>query len=81
MSQLVATATNDFRRHPGRTEFVRARLVAEGGKLLATALHGQGSHMLGPLRETNGFIRVEADSAEFKQGEPVMAVLLNTDFS
>ncbi|MCR4302437.1 MAG: molybdopterin molybdotransferase MoeA, partial [Sulfuricaulis sp.] len=71
MPQLSAIATNDFRRHPGRTEFVRARLVANDGKLLATALRGQGSHMLGPLRETNGFIRVEADSAGFKQGETV----------
>jgi molybdopterin molybdotransferase len=80
MPQLAATAANDFRRHPGRTEFVRARLVAESGRLLATALRGQGSHMLGPLRETNGFIRIEADSAGFKQGETVMVIPLNTDF-
>lgn len=80
MPQLAATATNDFRRHPGRTEFVRARLATEDGKLLATALRGQGSHMLGPLRETNGFIRVEADSAGFQQGETVAAIPLNTDF-
>ncbi|MBI3571706.1 MAG: molybdopterin molybdotransferase MoeA [Gammaproteobacteria bacterium] len=79
MPQLAATAANDFRRHPGRTEFVRARLVAEDGKLLATALRGQGSHMLGPLRETNGFIRVEADSAGFRQGEAVTAIPLSTD--
>ncbi|MBI5782817.1 MAG: molybdopterin molybdotransferase MoeA [Gammaproteobacteria bacterium] len=79
MPQLAATAANDFRRHPGRTEFVRARLVAEDGKLLATALRGQGSHMLGPLRETNGFIRVEADSAGFRQGETVTAIPLSTD--
>ena len=79
LPQLAATATNDFRRHPGRTEFVRARLVSEGGQLRATALRGQGSHMLGPLRETNGFIRVEADSAGFKRGETVMTVPLNID--
>ena len=81
MPQLAATATNEFRRHPGRTEFLRAHLVSENGKLMATALRGQGSHMLGPLRETNGFIRVEADSAGFKPGETVMAVPLNTEFS
>jgi molybdopterin molybdotransferase len=79
MPQLSATATNDFRRHPGRTEFVRARLVADDGKLLATALRGQGSHMLGPLRETNGFIRVEDDSVGFKQGETVLVIPLSTD--
>ena len=81
MLQLAATAANDFRRHPGRTEFLRARLASENGKLTATALRGQGSHMLGPLRETNGFIRVEADSAGFKQGETVTVVPLRTDFS
>ena len=81
MLQLVATATNDFRRHSGRTEFLRARLVTENGKLMATALRGQGSHMLGPIRETNGFIRVEADSSGFKQGETVMAIPLTTDFA
>ncbi|MHB8535253.1 MAG: molybdopterin molybdotransferase MoeA [Sulfuricaulis sp.] len=81
LPQLAATAMNDFRRHPGRTEFLRARLVTQDGKLLATALHGQGSHMLGPLRETNGFIRVEADSAGFRRGETVTAIPLGTDFS
>jgi molybdopterin molybdotransferase len=81
MSQLAAMAANEFRRHPGRTEFLRAHLVSENGKIIATTLRGQGSHMLGPLRDTNGFIRVEADSAGFKPGETVMAVPLNTDFS
>ncbi len=81
MAQLAATAANDFHRHPGRTEFVRARLVSESGKLMATALRGQGSHMLGPIRETNGFIRVEAESAGFRLGEAVTAIPLNTDFS
>lgn len=79
MLQLSATASNDFRRHPGRTEFLRARLATEGGKLTATALRGQGSHMLGPIRETNGFIRVEADSAGFRQGDSVTAIPLSAD--
>ena len=81
MPQLAATATNDFSRHPGRTEFVRARLFTENGKLMATALRGQGSHMLAPIRETNGLIRVEAESAGFRLGEAVTAIPLSTDFS
>ncbi|MBI3547345.1 MAG: molybdopterin molybdotransferase MoeA [Gammaproteobacteria bacterium] len=79
--ELLATATHDFRRHAGRTEFLRARLLSERGKLLATALPGQGSHMLKPIRETNGFIRVEAEADGFKQGETVMVVPLSTNFS
>ena len=38
-------------------------IVDDAGRLLAEPLSGQGSHMLGALRYTNGFIRVEADSA------------------
>jgi molybdopterin molybdotransferase len=75
--QLPAIAANDFRRHAGRTEFLRARLYTENGKLLAQALPGQGSHMLGTLRDTNGFIRVETESAGFRQGDIVTAIPLN----
>ncbi len=78
--ELLATAANDFRRHAGRTEFVRARLVSERGKLVATALPGQGSHMLKPIRETNGFIRVDAEVEGFKRGETVTVIPLSTHF-
>ncbi len=74
--QLPAIAASDFRRHAGRTEFLRARLYIENGKLLAQALRGQGSHMLGALRETNGFIRVEAECAGFHQGDAVTVMPL-----
>ncbi|MFL6621861.1 MAG: gephyrin-like molybdotransferase Glp [Sulfurifustis sp.] len=69
--RLHATAVNAFEREPGRTEFLRARLRVEGGRLLAEALAGQGSHMVGPLRHTNGFIRVEAESKGFAAGDIV----------
>jgi len=72
--KLPATATNGFRRHPGRTEFLRARLYTEHGKLLAEVLKGQGSHMLGPVREANAFIRVEADSDGFAAGDAVTVI-------
>ena len=81
MPQLSAQAANDFRRHPGRTEFLRARLYTEDGKLMALALPGQGSHMLKPIRETNGFIRVEAESAGFSRGETVTVVPLSAELS
>jgi len=75
--QLDALAANDFRRRPGRTEFLRARLYTEGGRLMAEALAGQESHMIGTFRRTNGFIRVEADSSGFRAGEPVKVLLLS----
>ncbi|HCU54279.1 MAG TPA: molybdopterin molybdotransferase [Gammaproteobacteria bacterium] len=74
--ELPATATNSFRRNPGRMEFLRARAVSANGVLQVECLKGQGSHMLGPLRHTNGFIRVSEDSSGFAIGDTVQVVLL-----
>ncbi len=74
---LPATATADFHRRSGRTEFLRARLYSEDGRLCAQPLKGQGSHMVGPLRDTNGLIRVEADSDGFARGDVVRVMPLD----
>jgi len=74
--ELSATASNDFRRAPGRMEFLRARLWSANGEMRAEALKGQGSHMLGPIRDTNGFIRVAAESSGFTAGERVTVLPL-----
>jgi molybdopterin molybdotransferase len=75
--ELTAQAANDFRRHAGRTEFLRARLWSEGGILRAEALKGQGSHMVRPLAATNAFVRVEADSQGFRAGDAVRVLPLS----
>lgn len=75
--QLDATAANDFRRRPGRTEFLRARLYVDNGRLMAEALRGQDSHMVGTFRHTNGFIRVEADAVGFAAGDRVKVMPLS----
>lgn len=72
--ELPAVAANGFRRQPGRMEFLRARLWSEGGVLRAECLKGQGSHMLGTLRHTNGFIVVGEDSSGFAAGDSVLAM-------
>jgi molybdopterin molybdotransferase len=72
--ELPALAANDFRRRPGRTEFLRARLYSERGELMAECLHGQGSHQIGTLRHTNGFIRLDEDSEGFRAGERVIVM-------
>lgn len=74
--QITGIAESAFRRRPGRTEFLRARLRTEDGRLLAEPLSGQGSHMVGALRHTNGFIRVEAESDGFAAGDPVTVIPL-----
>ena len=73
---LPATVVNAFKRKPGRMEFLRARLWSEGGELKAECLKGQGSHMLGPIRQANGFIRIGEDSAGFAAGERVSVIPL-----
>lgn len=75
---FTATAVQGFRRDPGRTEFLRARLSTENGRLMAEPLSGQGSHMVGALRHTNGFIRVEAESDGFAAGDLVNVLPLQS---
>ncbi len=79
MTELPARAANDFQRQAGRMEFLRAHLTTQNGQLLATALPGQGSHMLGTLRQTNGFVKIDEDSAGFKQGDAVTAIPLSLE--
>ncbi len=74
--ELPAIALNRFQRKPGRMEFLRARLYSENGDLKAECLKGQGSHMLGTLRYTNGFIRLDEDSTGFEPGARVTALPL-----
>ena len=74
--ELPAVAVNGFKRMPGRMEFLRARLWSEHGVLHAECLKGQGSHMLGTLRHTNGFIVLAEDSSGFAAGETVPALPL-----
>jgi len=74
--ELPAVAVSGFRRVPGRMEFLRARLTTRDGRLEAECLAGQGSHQLGVLRQTNGFIVIGEDSTGFAAGDAVRALLL-----
>ena len=80
MPELPAVAGNDFRRQAGRMEFLRAHLYTHEGQLVATALPGQGSHMLGTLRNTNGFVKIGEDSTGFKAGDVISAVPLDMNW-
>ncbi|ACA17830.1 molybdenum cofactor synthesis domain protein [Methylobacterium sp. 4-46] len=59
-----------FRRKPGRTEFMPARLVP-GPQGPALALLGSTSARLAPLVEADGFVEVPASLASGAPGEPV----------
>lgn len=79
--ELTATVENDFRRTAGRMEFLRGRLRTQDGRLYAHALPGQGSHMLGTLRLTNGLIKIGEESVGFKAGDSVTVVPLTLEHS
>jgi molybdopterin molybdotransferase len=70
-ARFQAVAGADLQRKPGRTEFVRARLTPEAGRLVAYPLAGQGSGMIGALAQSQGYIVVDADSDGFAQGDMV----------
>lgn len=76
--ELPVRAGNDFARAPGRMEFLRAQLYVDSGTWYARALARQGSHMIGALRETNGFIRLAEDAVGFARGDIVSAIPLFT---
>lgn len=70
-ARFQAEAGGDLQRKPGRTEFVRARLMPEAGRLVAYPMAGQGSGMIGALAQSQGYIVVDADSEGFAQGDTV----------
>jgi len=77
MQQMQAILENDYSRHAGRTEFLRARIdVDADGALHATILKGQGSHMLGTLKDANGLVRMEYGLSELKRNQAVQVILL-----
>jgi len=78
---LSATVQDSHRRHAGRTEFLRGKLYSENGETTVELLKGQGSHMLGTLKDCNCLIRVEHDSEGFAAGETVIVWPLSTAFT
>ena len=77
LQQEQAVLENDYSRHAGRTEFLRARIYVDGdGVMHATILKGQGSHMIGTLAEANGLVRMESDLSELKRQQMVQVILL-----
>lgn len=68
---LPAVMAANYRRRPGREEYLRAHLQVRDGRLEATALAGQGSHMLAPIAAANGLIRIPADSAGADAGQNI----------
>jgi len=67
-----------YRKQPGRTHFIRARIVRNGEHLVAHPHPKQGSAMLSSLVGCNALVELAADATEFLPNSIVPAILLES---
>ena len=72
---LKATAAENLRKMPGRTEYQRGRLFRESGEWTVRTTGQQGSGVLRSMSEANCFIVLEHERGSVKAGEPVSVQL------
>jgi molybdopterin molybdotransferase len=72
---LRATAVENIRKVPGRTEYQRGVLFREGNEWKARTTGQQGSGVLRSMSEANCFIVLEHERGAVKAGEPVAVQL------
>jgi len=73
---LRATAADNLRKVPGRTEYQRGVLFREDGVWKARITGQQGSGVLRSMAEANCFIVLEHERGAVKAGEPVAVQLM-----
>lgn len=72
---LRATAAENLRKVPGRTEYQRGILFRESGEWTVRTTGQQGSGVLRSMSEANCFIVLEHERGSVKAGEPVSVQL------
>jgi molybdopterin molybdotransferase len=73
---LRATAAENLRKVPGRTEYQRGVLFREGGEWHVRTTGQQGSGVLRSMAEGNCFIVLQHERAAVKAGEQVEVQLM-----
>src|SRR5437660_8811989 len=73
---LQATAADNLRKVPGRTQYQRGVLFREGNVWKARVTGQQGSGVLRSMAEANCFIVLEHERGAVKAGEPVQVQLM-----
>ena len=68
-STISAVLSEDIKKKPGRTHFVRVVLEKKGDILYANPLKKQGSAMISSLINADGFIKIEASETFIKKRE------------
>jgi molybdopterin molybdotransferase len=75
-----AMLTDGLSSPPGRRQFARARLSVVDGRLAATPVGPQGSHLIGDLAESDALIVVPEAVTRLEAGETVTVLPLDEDF-
>jgi molybdopterin molybdotransferase len=73
---LRASAAENLRKVPGRTEYQRGVLYRDGGEWKVRITGQQGSGVLRSMAEANCFIVLEHERGAIKAGEPVSVQLM-----
>jgi len=70
--QIQAPLAHGFKRHSGRTEFLRGQLsVDDQGNATVSASTAQGSGILSSFTESNGYIVIPREKGDLQAGELV----------
>lgn len=72
--EVVARATGDYRKRPGRQDFQRATLTLADGENRVNSNGAQGSGVLTSFRGANAYAVLEADRGKVTAGETVRVV-------
>jgi molybdopterin molybdotransferase len=67
-----ATCAHPIRKQPGRREFMRGRLLRDGGPLRVTVAGAQGSGVLRSMAEADCFIVLTEDCTGVAAGDTVL---------
>lgn len=65
-----------YRKRAGRAHYLRAAVVRDGERLIATPHPKQGSAMLSSLVDCNALVVIDAEVTQIAPGDPVPAILM-----
>jgi molybdopterin molybdotransferase len=70
-----------LRSRGDRRTYLRVRVVARGGELVAEPMRAQGSHVSTSMLGANGFAILETGTTHVNEGDPVNVLLANAPFA
>lgn len=74
--RIQVTLSHPLSRKPGRTEFIRARLIQRDNAFVAEPLPRQDSSSLASLSQVDALIVLPKDQADFDTHSPLVALVL-----